>query len=627
MPKPDVTKLGWFDRTIDNCTVDDIPAGSTPKFIKVALPGEDGAIIPAWWSGFPNLAVSDVVSVRYSPGNQAQYVISGTSGSTATSSGGGWPAAGKAMIDDTQYDTIAAAITAATTGDVIKLGQGTFTENLSLSKTVTLLGLDPARTTITDASSGDATIDITADGAKIAGVTVEHTGAGTTAGCVATDNAGVVLENCILSKPSGSASVGYGFWMYGAGSARLTNCRVSATGGTTKRGLMTTLGSGSVTVEGGQIGGDTADIYTDDTGAVFALRNVTLANGLVDCAGVLNWEPEDKISTKNLLYDTLTYDVSWQLGTTLNDVANDTYGPTLWTVLNKSNAPDISAQAGGSTDPFAYYFRCTFDASTEQAGIVQFLEAQDTYPLRGQVVSLSADLWGSNVSNLRMAVVVWTSTADSLTSDVVSSWSTGNPALATNWAYIGTPASIAIGSTRARYAVNNLLVPTNATNLGVFIWTPDSESSGDLWNVARVQLERGPVATKVANRGAGRELEAIQRHYWKSFSIGDAPGTGTANGMYTFQTRTAIAGSASGSLLQFAKYPARMRTTPTVTFYSTTGTSGAIRNSTAGNDRTGCTASNAGDTGFRIVAVSNASANAIALDDVLAFHVTADARL
>lgn len=239
--------------------------------------------------------------------------------------------------------------------------------------------------------------------------------------------------------------------------------------------------------------------------------------------------------TKNLLYHSLTHDI-WPEGKTLNDLADDTYAAAVWNVLNKDNAPDISGQAGGSTDPFTTSFRCTFDSNTAQAGIVQFLEAADTYPLRGQLVSLSADLWGTNVASLRMAVIVWTSTADTLTSDVVGTWGTGNPTLATNWAYIGTPAAITINSTRTRYEVENLTVPTNANNIGVFIWTDAAESSGDLWEVARVQLERGPTATEfVATFFEIEQLKTLRYIYVANtqaqanlnFAIGNAPATTT----------------------------------------------------------------------------------------------------
>lgn len=337
----------------------------------------------------------------------------------------------------------------------------------------------------------------------------------------------------------------------------------------------------------------------------------------------------NKTGYKNLLYSSMCHDL-WQEGTTLNDLADDTYGPdTVWNVLNKSNAPDISGQAGGASDPFTRSFRCTFDAANEQAGIVQFLEAEDTYPLRGQTVSLSADLWGTNVGTLRMAVIEWTSTADALTSDVVGTWGTGNPTLATNWAYIGTPAAITISGTRTRYEVENLTVGASTNNLGVFIWTDANEGSGDLWNVARVQLEIGPVATAFQARPFGVEYELVSRFWLKSYALATAPGTATNVNREAYQTRRALAGTTAGTpLIETVMFPYRMRVAPTVVLYSTsTGTANAIYNNNAAADRTGCTAGSVGDNRFGQVDADNTSATAIALDQALSFHYTASARL
>jgi hypothetical protein len=263
----------------------------------------------------------------------------------------------------------------------------------------------------------------------------------------------------------------------------------------------------------------------------------------------------------NILPCSLTHDDSWQGGTTLSDIADDSYGPTLWTVLSTGSAPDVTGEAGGSIDPFTRAFRCTFDAASVQAGIVQFLTAQQTRPWRGQSVSLSADVWGTNVANIRMAVVVWTSTADALTSDIVATWGAGNPTLAANWAYIGTPASIAISGTRTRYSVENLTIPTNANNIAVFIWTPDVEASGDLWNVARVKLEPGATATAFVARDPADELRLIERLYEKSFAITTAPADGTVN--YNIMGAAVTAG-----LLQCdVTFKTRKRSAPTVTLY------------------------------------------------------------
>jgi hypothetical protein len=80
----DLTKLGWFDRTLDSCEVITIPAGSLPKFIKVKLPTPDEPVIDVYWSGLPHLIVGSLVSVRRSPGNMAQYTVAGGGTGTAT---------------------------------------------------------------------------------------------------------------------------------------------------------------------------------------------------------------------------------------------------------------------------------------------------------------------------------------------------------------------------------------------------------------------------------------------------------------------------------------------------------------------------------------------------------------
>lgn len=87
MRKPDLTKLGFFDRAVENCVVVSIPSGATPKFIKVKLPGIEGAVIDAWWTGNPALEVDSSVTLRYRPDNQAQYtIIGGGSGAGKVSS-------------------------------------------------------------------------------------------------------------------------------------------------------------------------------------------------------------------------------------------------------------------------------------------------------------------------------------------------------------------------------------------------------------------------------------------------------------------------------------------------------------------------------------------------------------
>lgn len=326
-------------------------------------------------------------------------------------------------------------------------------------------------------------------------------------------------------------------------------------------------------------------------------------------------------ASHNLLNDSLTHD-NWLGGVTFNDFTDDTYGPTLWNMLHNGQNPDVAGVAGGSTDPFTRYLQCTFDSASSQFGIVQFLDSEASIPLRGQTVSISADLWGTAVTNMRMAPVAWTGTADTLTSDIVGTWGAGSPTLATNWAYVGTPASIAITSTRTRYKVEGLAIGSGQKNLGLFIWTPDLEASTDVINIARVKMEIGELASPFAPTGPMTELARISKYYWKTFPITTAPaqavGTG---GVMRCQAVTAGATAIRGAHMAF---PTRMRATPTFTFYNPVNANAEARDATAAADCSGTAAGSPADWGFGLNATGAAGT---AIGNVIQVHAVADARL
>lgn len=342
---------------------------------------------------------------------------------------------------------------------------------------------------------------------------------------------------------------------------------------------------------------------------------------------------EEELSARNanLLYHSLTHDI-WQEGITFADITDDSYVADVWNFLHNGQAPDVVGNPGGSTDDFARQLAVTTDSNDTQFGIVQFLQNKDTIPLRGKTVSMSAEVrsvGGPTVTHIRMNVIVWTGTADSLTSDVVGTWGAGNPTLATNWAYIGTPADLTVTASKTTVVVEGLTIPTNANNIGFFVWTPDLEATASIFSIQNCQLKLGIKAGTFKARSFGEELARVQRFLDKSYDLGTSPGTATATSSINYNTRVAIAGSVGGTLRPGAiRWNIPMRTTPTVTFYSTSsGASGAVRNVTASTDRTGATAGGASERGVTNISISNASANAIAADDVIQFHYVADARL
>ncbi len=195
---------------------------------------------------------------------------------------GGWPAAGRAMINSTEYATITAALAAASDGDIIKLGQGTFSEYLIINKSVSLVALS-AGSVITSANSPTIYVTGAAGPVRIIGPKIINTGGGSDAGCVGADSP-VILDRCILEKASGSPTTGYGLWLVSGSGHALLDTEITATAGTSKYGVLADTSASDLLITGGRIEGTTKDIYLNHASAVVQLNDPLLANAAYQVA-------------------------------------------------------------------------------------------------------------------------------------------------------------------------------------------------------------------------------------------------------------------------------------------------------------------------------------------------------
>lgn len=202
--------------------------------------------------------------------------------------------AGIWLIDEsagyrTKYSTIDAALSAASTGDTIKLESKTYTITgslLDINKSVTIEGDGPEATIITSSLSNSPTADVTANNVTLRNLTIRHTGTGTVAGPLSTDNANLILDNVILDKTSGASTTSYGLWLYGGSATFKNGTIIRCTAGTNKYGLYNSNAACTINTVGGQIGGDTYDIITSESGSVINVSNTVLTNATHSWAGV-----------------------------------------------------------------------------------------------------------------------------------------------------------------------------------------------------------------------------------------------------------------------------------------------------------------------------------------------------
>jgi hypothetical protein len=102
-------------------------------------------------------------------------------------------------------------------------------------------------------------------------------------------------------------------------------------------------------------------------------------------------------------------------------------------------------------------------------------------------------------------------------------------------------------------------------------------TNGATWYLTGVQLEVGSTATPFERRLYNQELANCQRYYWHTYGIGVTPGTSTIDGARLVN----LSSTSTGSAVFTWTLPVAMRTAPTITAYSVSGTSGS--NSTNGS--------------------------------------------
>ncbi len=250
--------------------------------------------------------------------------------------------------------------------------------------------------------------------------------------------------------------------------------------------------------------------------------------------------------------------VVWQRGTsfTSGDNDDDTYTADRWVLVSAGDdIVDVTRQAGDS-DTSMYSIGLDVETTNLKFGIVQIIENKNCGGLGDlptATVSLSFKARVSDASkldNVKAAVLSWSGTADSVTSDVVSAWATEgtDPTLNTSWTYENTPANLNVTTSWVRYKIENVSVDTAGTNnVAVFIWSDVADTTaGHILYITDVQLEPGATANDYRREHIGTTMTNCQRYY--------VPSTLTPLTAY----------GATGVLFGMCAFPTEMKGTPTV---------------------------------------------------------------
>ena len=235
-------------------------------------------------------------------------------------------------------------------------------------------------------------------------------------------------------------------------------------------------------------------------------------------------------------------DGAWTSSTTPANNDNTTLIDT-WKLLSDGNnivsvLRYTTPQTDGASFTMGRAWQNTVVTANKKFGMISWLESKDAIGLRNQAVSVSCKVTaGAAWSYLRLGVITWTGTADSV-GDPISTWNADGvtPTLNTNYAFGGsnTPTAISVGNFK-QLTCNVSSLGNTLNNLGVIFWVDDATSSvSDTLSISDVKLEIGSTVTSFVPRPYTAQLTICQRFF---FSLGGStnrlPATGRADGTST----------------------------------------------------------------------------------------------
>jgi hypothetical protein len=305
-------------------------------------------------------------------------------------------------------------------------------------------------------------------------------------------------------------------------------------------------------------------IVATASGAVSALsvgsNNQVLTADSSQASGV-KWAAPSGGGAKNALINGSFAVWQRQIPGTATERADDAYGPDRWYVLTESNPVDTK-RIDGNTQRYSGEV-IQKNATAQRIGIAQIIEGVNCRNLRGKEVTLSFRARLSSAGTLRFAILEWTGTEDTVTSDVVSTWAGDITSWATN--ITANKSSQALSANTWTDCSYTVTLGSSFNNLVIFIWSDSQLAQNATLDIEAAQLIQGATAGNFSENIAD-ELARCLRYYEKSYNDAVAPGTSGGVGS-VIDTIASSNKSYSPVINLFAQ----KRVTPTITFYSLSG--------------------------------------------------------
>jgi len=316
----------------------------------------------------------------------------------------------------------------------------------------------------------------------------------------------------------------------------------------------------------------------------------------------------------------------WPFGTSITSASSpnanndDTYVASNWILLSDGNdTVDVTRETAATLVPdgAGSAIKLEVETANRKFGILFPIENEVSDRLVGSTVSASFEARNAasddNTDVLKCAILSWDSTANSITSDVVSAWNADltTPTFATNWTAENTPSNLSLTQSYQQFTVNSVDMDTSGiTNIGLFIWCDNADGAvDDAIYISKVKLEISSTATAWQPIPYEENKRRCERFIKTSFPFNIAPqqNYGVQTGEHIFPAIQAGGGVYRSDKIIFDP---PMLGAATITFYNPAAANANIRDETLGADGGAASVTQSDIRGFNVQSTGNASSSA-----------------
>ena len=196
--------------------------------------------------------------------------------------------------------------------------------------------------------------------------------------------------------------------------------------------------------------------------------------------------------------------------------ADDAYFADRWYALTELG--NVTPSVLYDPEPgYPFGTRLTQSNTTAQRfGFAQIIEGRNCKHLRGWSGVLGARVRASGSQTIRYAILGWTGTGDTVTSDVVNNWSStsftaGGFFISSNLSVLAVGSQAVTANTWTSLPDISASMGTSFNNVIIMVWTESAQAQNFTLDWDWVQFERGSVLTPPDWRGTA-ELALCQRY-------------------------------------------------------------------------------------------------------------------